>query len=203
MVTVMSFAQPLRMDALPDGWWHRTFFRTPPMLVSFGSKEGRQAIRLATEAGGSMLFRRTDLPLDDYPILRWGWLVERPVASGADETTRAGDDHPARIYLKFRSSAGDERAMEIIWGNRRLQAGDWKYLESIFSRSPFPHYVARGGDANAGRWFDESAELRGLYRKSWGDPAGARLVDVALFCDTDATRTSSIAYFSTITLNRK
>lgn len=95
MVTVMSFAQPLRMDALPDGWWHRTFFRTPPMLVSFGSKEGRQAIRLATEAGGLMLFRRTDLPLDDYPILRWGWLVERPVASGADETTRAGDDHPA------------------------------------------------------------------------------------------------------------
>ncbi len=202
-VTVMSFDQALRLDALPEGWWHRTFFRTPPMQARFGPKEGRQAIRLATEGGGSMLFRRTDLPVDDYPFLRWGWLVERAVASDVDETTRAGDDHPARLYLKFRSASGEEHAMEIIWGNRRLGAGDWKYLDSPFSRSPFPHYVARGGDANVGRWFDESVDLRALYRKSWGDPAGARLVDVALFCDTDATGASSVAYFSRISLARK
>ncbi len=24
--------------------------------------------------------------------------------------------------------------MEIIWGNRKLRAGDWKYLESFWSR---------------------------------------------------------------------
>jgi hypothetical protein len=145
-----------------------------------------------------MLYRFTELPLDQYPMLSWDWFVEQPIESDADETTKAGDDHPARLYLKFRSAKGETHAMEIIWGNRKLRAGDWKYLKSFWSGSPFPHYVARGGDENAGRWHDERVDLRTLYRKNWGDPRGATLQEVALFCDTDATGAQSVAYFSSV-----
>src|SRR2546427_11991662 len=41
------------------------------------------------------------------------------------------------LYLKFRSAGGEPHAMEIIWGNRKLRAGDWKYLESFWGGSPF------------------------------------------------------------------
>ena len=201
-VVVMDFRKPLAIDSLPDGWHHRTFFRTDPMQISFALKEGRPSIRLATHHSGSMLYRFTDLPLDQYPMLGWDWFVEQPIASEADETTKAGDDHPARLYLKFRSAGGKTHAMEIIWGNRKLRAGDWKYLESFWSGSPFPHYVARGGDENAGRWHDERADLRTLYRKNWGDPRGASLQEVALFCDTDATGARSVAYFSSVRVER-
>lgn len=201
-LVVMDFRQPLALDPPPDGWHHRRFFRTDPMQISFVPKEGRPSIRLATHNSGSMLYRFTDISLDQYPILGWDWFVEVPIASSVDETTKAGDDHPARLYLKFRSASGDSHAMEIIWGNRKLRAGDWKYLESFWSRSPFPHYAARGGDENAGRWHDESVDLRALYRKNWGDPAGASLQEVALFCDTDATGARSVAYFSAVRVER-
>lgn len=201
-IAVMDFRQPLALDPQPEGWRHRRFFRTDPMQISFVSKEGRPSIRLATYNGGSMLYRFTDLALDQHPMLAWGWFVELPIASDVDETSKAGDDHPARIFLKFRSGEGDMHAMEIIWGNRKLRSGDWKYLESFWSRSRFPHYVARGGDENAGRWHDERVDLRTLYRKQWGDPRGARLEEVALFCDTDATGARSVAYFSTLRLER-
>lgn len=195
---VMDFRKPLKLDPLPDGWYHRTFFLTDPMHISFVSKEGRPSIRLATHRSGSMLYRFTELPLDQYPLLAWDWFVEQPIASEADETTKAGDDHPARLYLKFRSANGETHAMEIIWGNRKLRAGDWKYLKWFWSRSPFPHYVARGGDENAGRWHDEKVDLRALYQKNWGESRGASLQEVALFCDTDATGAQSVAYFSAV-----
>lgn len=201
-LVVMDFRKPLALDSLPDGWHHRTFFRTDPMQISFVSKEGRPSIRLATHRSGSMLYRFTDLPLDQYPLLAWDWFVEQPIASEADESTKAGDDHPARLYLKFRSAEGETHAMEIIWGNRKLRAGDWKYLESFWRRNPFPHYVARGGDENAGRWHDEMVDLRALYRKHWGEPRGASLQEVALFCDTDATGAQSVAYFSAVRVER-
>ncbi|MBX9612765.1 MAG: DUF3047 domain-containing protein [Burkholderiales bacterium] len=201
-VVVMDFRKPMPLDPLPEGWRHRTFFRTDPMQISFGPKQGRPAIRLATEHGGSMLYRFTDIALDKYPLLAWGWLVEQPIASDIDETTRAGDDHPARLYLKFRAADGQTRAMEIIWGNRALHTGDWKYLESFWRRSRFPHYVARGGNENAGRWHDERVDLRALYQQQWGNPQGVSLLEVALFCDTDATGARSVAYFSDVRVER-
>jgi hypothetical protein len=201
-LVVMDFRKPLAIESLPDGWHHRTFFRTDPMQISFVSKAGRPSIRLATHNGGSMLYRFTDLPLDQYPMLGWDWFVEQPIASDIDETTREGDDHPARLYLKFRSANGETHAMEIIWGNRRLRLGDWKYLRSFWGGGSFPHFVARGGDENAGRWHDERVDLRTLFRKNWGDPRGATLQEVALFCDTDATGAQSVAYFSSVRVER-
>ena len=201
-LTVMEFRQPLSLSPPPEGWYHRKFFRTDPMQISFSTQAGRPSIRLATQGSGSMLYRHTDLPLDGYPILRWDWFVEMPIASEVDELTVAGDDHPARLFLTFRASGGELRSMEIIWGNRRLRAGDWKDLQLSWFGRPFPHYVARGGDENAGRWHDETADLRALYRRNWGDARGASLVEVALFCDTDQTGARSIAYFSAVRVER-
>ena len=197
-LVVMDFRTPLALNPLPDGWRHRTFFRTDPMQIGFVSKSGRPSIRLATHHSASMLYRFTDIPLDEYPLFSWDWFVELPIESEMDETTKAGDDHPARLYLSFRSAAGETHAMEIIWGNRKLRTGDWKYLDSFWSNNRFPHYVARGGNENAGRWHDESVDLRELYRKQWGNPDGASLQEVALFCDTDATGAQSTAYFSMV-----
>jgi hypothetical protein len=196
--TLMEFSRPLDLKALPPGWRHRTFWRTRPMEMSWVTQAGRPAIRLATQGAASMLFRDVDVSLDSQPLLAWGWLVEQPVVSEIDELTAEGDDHPARLYLKFVSKDGEAHAMEIIWGNRKLKAGDWKYLKSFWRSQAFPHYTARGGQAEIGRWHDERVDLRQLYRRQWGDPDGTRLVELALFCDTDQTGAASVAYFSTI-----
>lgn len=199
VVSVMDFRSPVVLDPAPSGWRHRTFFRTAPMDIAFLAKDGRAAIRLETRASASMLYRFTDLDIGAYPQISWEWLVERPIVSALDERSgSAGDDHPARIYLKFRAADGAEHAMELIWGNVHLHAGDWKYLSSYFGLRRFPHYVVRGGNENVGKWFREKVHLGELYRKLWGDPAGAHLIEVALFCDSDNTGASSLAYFADV-----
>ena len=196
-LTIMDFTEPLPLDPLPAGWYHRLFWRHGPMDISFERKEGLAAIRLATDDTASMLFRHTDIPLDRYPILNWQWYVERGIDSSIDESTEAGDDHPARFFIVFEAADDESHRMEIIWGNRVLGAGDYKYIGS------FPHYVANGGQANVGRWHQEAIDLAGIYRELWGDPAGARVVDIALFCDSDDTGGETVAYFSDVRMTQK
>jgi hypothetical protein len=195
VAVVMDFATPFPLNPLPPGWYHRTFWTRSPMEISFATKDGVPALRCETHASGSMLFRHVDIDLADYPRLAWRWFIEVPIDSPLDERTRAGDDHPARLFIAFKTAMGEDRRMEIVWGNR-LKAGDYKYIDK------FPHYVANGGNENIGRWHAEEVDLQGIYRHIWRDGAPARVIDVALFCDSDDTRTQSIAYFADVVMKR-
>jgi hypothetical protein len=202
-LAVMDFAQPISLDPISDGWYHRTFSTSDPMEISFVEKDGRPSVRLATHDSASMLFRFVDIPLDDYPMLQWQWLIEKAIETELDERTGDGDDHPARLFLRFESADGDEHKMEIIWGNEHLGAGEWLHLSYLGGLYSFPHYVANGRAENVGRWHAEEVDLAALFRELWDDPAGARLVSVALFCDTDGTGAESIAYFSDVRVARR
>ncbi len=193
---VMDFSAPFPLDPPPDGWYHREFLTRKSVDLSFATVEGVHALRVATDDSASMLFRHVDIPLDEYPILSWRWYIERGIESDADERTVEGDDHPARLYLAFEAADGEARTLEIIWGNTRLRAGDYKHVGG------FPHYVANGGAENIGRWHAESVDLRPIYTELWGDPSGARLLDVAIFCDSDETDGSSLAYFADVRAQR-
>ena len=196
-VVVMDFARPFPLDPLPDGWYHHKFWTRNPAIYAFAVKDRVPALRIETNASASMLFRRVEIDLVQYPIIEWHWLVEQGIESPLDERTSKGDDHPARLFITFQSDAGERRSMEIIWGNRLLKTGDFKYLED------FPHYVANGGSANTGRWHRQRVDLLALYRKIWNDRGGARVLDIALFCDSDETKTKSVAYFADVRMKRR
>jgi Protein of unknown function (DUF3047) len=194
-VTVMDFSAPFWLDPLPAGWYHRTFWTRWPMQMVFAVKDGVPALRFETRSTASMLFRHVDLDLADYHFLVWRWYIEQPIESPLDEHTREGDDHPARLFLVFRTEAGEERRMEIIWGNK-LKAGDYKYIVG------FPHYVADGGDENIRQWRSEQVDLREVYRHIWPDEAPAHLIDIAIFCDSDETHGHTVSYFADVKLRR-
>ena len=63
----MDFRQPLALDPVPDGWRHRTFFRTDPMQISFVSKEGRNAYS-ATKSALIGLAKASALDLGSFGI---------------------------------------------------------------------------------------------------------------------------------------
>jgi len=194
-LAVMDFSTPFPLDPPPPGWVHRRFWTRPPMTMSFQEKDGIKALRLATSSSASMLFRHVDVDIAAYPFLTWRWYIEQPIDAPEDEQTRAGDDHPARLFLAFRTAAGESRRMEIIWGDK-LHAGQYKFIGS------FPHYVADGGDENIGQWRNEAVDLRQITRPIWSDAQPMHLVDIALFCDSDDTHTRSVAYVAGVTLAR-
>ncbi len=55
------------------------------MDISFETKEGVPAIRLATHDTASMLFRHVDVALGAYPVLSWQWYIENGIDSVVDE----------------------------------------------------------------------------------------------------------------------
>ena len=138
VVTAMDFGRSFPLDPLPSGWKHQKFWTRAPMTVAFTVKDGVPSMRFETHDSGSMLFRHVDIDLATYPMLAWRWYIELPIRSQLDERTREGDDHPARLFLRFLTDRGDKRAMEVVWGNR-LKAGDYKYIGG------FPHFVADAG----------------------------------------------------------
>jgi hypothetical protein len=187
-VVAMDFAKPFALDALPRGWTHHKFWTRPAMQLGFVTKDGVPALRCETKGGGSIFGRWTDIDLANYPKLSWRWNVETPLASTLDERTREGDDHPVRWFLGFADSEGSPHHAEIVWGNKLLKRGDWKVLGT------FVHYVADGGDDNAGKWRDESADLLAIYRKASGRADTPRLTQISVFCDSDETGGHTVAY---------
>ena len=166
------------------------------MTMSFVVKDGVPSLRFETHDSASMLFRSVDVDLTTYPMFAWRWYIELPIRSPLDERTREGDDHPARLFLRFLTDQGEKRAMEIIWGNR-LKPGNYKYIGG------FPHFVADAGDDRVGRWLDEKIDLDSVYAEIWKDAAPAHLVDIAVFCGSDDTHTASVSYFAYVRLERR
>lgn len=188
---LMDFGS-LELDPLSEGWHRYRFIRHKPMSVSVVREDGKPALRAETNDTASMLFRHTDVELSSHPYLLWEWKVVDPISSELDESTPAGDDHPARFFMEFRDAGDQKHYLEIIYGNELL-AGDYKTVKG------FPHYVARGGKDSVGRWHDEVVDLREIYEKSFGSsPNGARLTELAVFCDSDNTNTHSLAYFGNV-----
>ncbi len=195
-VRVLPFATPFDLDRLPPGWTHRKFWFTKPMQLSFVTFEGKGALRCQTDNSGSRLLRATDIAIADYPLMTWDWFVERPVSGEVDEATPAGDDHPARLYLEFTDTAGSTYAAEVIWSNARFAPGDYKVIGG------FQHLVVDGLAANSGKWRAEKVDLEALYAYVSGRSDAGRLITVGLFCDTDNTGGSSIAYTGDVTVQR-
>lgn len=194
---VMDFSRPISIDPTEPGWYHLKFLTHPPMAFDFVSIDGIDALQFSTDDSASMLFRYVDIPLQEYPFLNWQWRVDETIVSEADPASRAGDDHPARLYVRFITEQGAARNMEIIWSNEK-KAGEYKFLDS----DQFPHYVARGGDENLQQWWIEEINLLEIYKTLWPDNVPANISLIAIFCDSDDTDSSSISYFSYVKVNK-
>ena len=196
-VTVLEFSALSGFDTLPSGWNHRKFWFTPAMQLSLKTHVGVEAVRCKTDGGGSILGRNTDIELEAFPLLSWAWFIEQPITSEVDESTEAGDDHPARLLIRFDDSAGKRHYVEIIWSNRKFKPGDYKYIDD------FPHYVANGLDENIGRWHHQQVDLLEIYRATSGMKDNPRVRMIAIFCDSDNTGGQSSAYFSDVKMLRR
>ena len=166
------------------------------MSMAFAIKDGVPSMRFETHDSASMLFRDVDIDLAAYPMLTWRWYIELPIRSPLDERTREGDDHPARLFLRFITDGGEKRAMEVIWGNRPGPGG----LQIHRRLSAFRCRCRRRPGRPLARREDRP---RRVYAEVWKDATPAHLVDVAVFCDSDDTHTASISYFAYVRLERR
>ncbi len=196
-VPVLDFSAPFSLDPLPEGWWHRRFWTRRPMEIDFVEVDGLHGLRCRTADSASIFGRFADIALETHPILTWQWRVDEPIRTDLDERTREGDDHPARLFVRFETRDGLSRSMEIIWSNGVFEPGEYKYIGS------FPHYVAETSTSAVGQWVSESLDLESIYEEIWSSGEAPRLTYLAVFCDTDETNSSSEAVFTSVLMTTR
>jgi len=157
--------------------------------------DGRLAVAATcTDGAASGLFYRPDVDLRKTPIVEWEWRVDETLA-GVDETTRRGDDYPARLYivdeapiLRWRT-----RALNYVWSSTSARGSDWP---NAFAAQARMIAVASAEEAGTG-WRTERRNVAEDFRR-FHDREPERISAVAVMTDCDNTGRETRAFYGTI-----
>lgn len=174
------------------GWEEKAFKNnTKYELVEMNGSKVLQAISTASASG---MFREMKVDLTKTPCLNWTWKVDNTF-SGLDETTKSGDDYPARVYVVF--SGGmffwKTRALNYVWSSNQKIGSSWPnaYTENSIN------IAVQSGNNKIGQWDKQSHNVRADYKRLVGEDI--KQVDaVAIMTDTDNSGQMARAYYSNI-----
>ena len=185
--------------------------KVPPTQYRLDVWEGVAAIRANAQASMALMARPLTIDLQATPVLCWRWRIGGVVPS-ADMATKKGDDYAARVYIAFslpapalsfatrtklgiaRAIYGDQvpdAAVNSVWDNRHPVGT--RAVNAYTDRAQM--VVQRSGNAQAGQWVNERANVLADVRQAFGtDPIQATLLAVA--SDTDNTGETAEAGFA-------
>ena len=159
-------------------------------------ENGTTVVKATSQAAASGLVKKIVFDPRKYRYLRWSWKIDHTVAGG-DETTKAGDDYAARIYVVFAGKYfWQTKAINYIWANH-LKAGD--ALANAYTASAMMVAV-QSGPSNSGQWLAEERDVFADYQKLFGAEPGEASA-IAIMTDTDNTGSSAQAWYGDITLS--
>ncbi|TVQ56160.1 MAG: DUF3047 domain-containing protein [Rhodobacteraceae bacterium] len=183
---------PLVFEPSAIAAWRAHAFkgRTEYRLVD---TETGPALHARCDASASGLVLERAIDLRATPILEWSWRVDATLDPSVDETTRAGDDFAARLYvvrdgglLRWRT-----RAVNYVWASAQPAGADWP--------NPFAsqaHMVAvRSGPGDG--WATERRDLRADFRRFHGIDLD-EIDAVAIMTDCDNRGVTAEAWYGAI-----
>jgi hypothetical protein len=157
--------------------------------------DGRQALHAQCDDAASGLWLRREIDLNETPVVEWSWRVDETF-EGVDETTRAGDDYPARLYvvrdgglLRWRT-----RAINYVWASEMPQQADWPNAYASQARMVA---VRSGPPAKPPTWLTERRNIRDDFR-ALHDRDIVRIDAIALMTDCDDTGGTAEAWYGEI-----
>ncbi|MDX8411103.1 MAG: DUF3047 domain-containing protein [Mariprofundaceae bacterium] len=175
-----------------EGWEEQEFAnKTEYRLVM---EDGRRVLQAKSQSAASGLFKEIRIDLERTPYLHWSWKVGNTLGS-LDETTRQGDDYPARIYVV--ASGGllfwDTLAITYVWASRQARGKDWP--NAFTTRAQM--LAVQSGDERLGQWIEERHNVRADFRRMFGQDV--RYIDaIAVMTDTDNAGGQATAYYGDI-----
>lgn len=135
--------------------------------------------RARGQASARYLERRIELTRTRY--LHWCWQVQS-IYPGVAETTKAGDDYPARVYVVHKHGVlpWQVRSVNYVWSSTQPAGSAWP---NAFT--PRAHLLAvQGGDVRVGEWIAEVRDVRADFQALFG--TAPEFVDgIALMSDGD------------------
>lgn len=155
---------------------------------------GRQALYAHSDGTASGLYREIEIDLTETPYLNWRWKVGN-VLEDLDETTEAGDDYAARVYVVVSSGVLFWRtwAISYVWSGSQPEGATWPnaYTEHV------EMVAVASGEERVGEWVTHRRNIREDFRERHGRDID-RIDAVALMTDTDDSGLEAEAWYGDI-----
>lgn len=163
-------------------WEQRTF--TGPVEYRATEIDGREAVHATCDGNGATaLYLAKEIDLTRTPILEWSWRIERTFGD-IDETSKAGDDYPARLYAVYDGGWRRWRteAVNYVWASALPEGSTWPNAYTSRARM----VALRSGTDRTGEWVTERRNLVDDFRELHGTER--RLIHgIAIMTDCDDT----------------
>ena len=179
---------------LPDiSDWEKQEFsgETSYELVSI---DNRHVLRASSNASASGLVREIEVDLNKTPYMNWSWKVDA-ILNNVEETTKAGDDYPARVYIVVSDGFffWQTRALSYSWASKQPKGSSWP--NAFTDRATM--VAVQSGDERVGEWVQEKRNILDDIKNLLGIDATS-INAVAIMTDTDNSKQSASAYYGDI-----
>lgn len=176
-----------------EGWQSKSFAgETDYQLVE---ENGTTVLLANSRASASGLGKKMRIDLNKTPYLNWSWKVNTTL-QGLDETTKAGDDYVARIYVVKSGGAllWKTKALNYVWSGNQERGATWK---NAFQPKNAVMLAARGRSDAPGQWITEKRNVREDLKNAFGKDFN-RVDAIAIMTDTDNSSGEASAYYGEI-----
>lgn len=203
-LTLLLAITPARASAAqlpgfdPQGitqWESESFVgETRYTLISEGEN---QLLEARSDHSASGLYYRKTIPISPNTRLSWHWKIST-VWSPADETTKAGDDFPARVYIVVSDGPffWQKRTLVYVWSNNQPVNARW--LNPFTARAAM--WAVDSGNTLAGQWTQHTRnlqrDLKTVFNKTYTE-----IQAVAIMTDSDNGGTSFLSWYDDIRLS--
>jgi len=144
--------------------------------------EGITVLQADSRQSASGLIKKQRIDLEQTPWLEWRWRIGNRLPA-ADETTKAGDDYAARVYVVVDGGLffWRTKALNYVWANTSPQGKTWP--NAFAGNNAMMLALRSAGDAT-GTWYSERRNVREDLQRMFGEDI--RYIDaIALMTDTD------------------
>ncbi|GHC17971.1 DUF3047 domain-containing protein [Aidingimonas halophila] len=179
-------------QAIIDDWSTKSFEgETEYELVEWN---GEQVVRARSEQQASAKYLERGIDLEATPYLHWCWRIDTQY-EGLDETTKQGDDYPARVYVARKTGLlpWQVESVNYVWSSNQPQGTQWP--NAFTSRAQL--IAARGKDDPSDQWMAEVRDVREDYQRLF-DSRPDHVDGVALMSDGDNAHVDGTAWFTNL-----
>jgi hypothetical protein len=174
------------------GWQEKVFKNKTFYEVVKGDMG--MVLKADSKDSASGLYREIKIDLVKTPCLIWSWKVGG-ILDNLDETTKNGDDYPARLYVVF--SGGiffwKTRALNYVWSNGRPIGSAWP--NAYTNRSV--NVAVQSGPDKVGQWTQQSRNVRNDFKRFVG--VDVKQADaIAIMTDTDNSGSVATAFYGEV-----
>lgn len=178
-----------------EGWQEKSFSGSTE--YQFVTVKNKTVLRAESNGSASGLFYEKEIDLKKTPVINWRWKVDK-VLKDIKETTKKGDDYPARVYVIF--SGGiffwKTRAINYVWSNNQKIGTTWPNAYTGNAQM----IAIRTGEARAGQWINEKRNIREDYKQLYGEDIDSADA-IAIMTDTDNSGGHAVSYYGDIYLS--